>query len=242
MNKLVQNLKHLDKPLLIVSGLLILVGLAVQYAISLSEESMTIFYRQLTYAGIGSLLFLLFASYNYHKLAKQNRWLYLVLLVVLVYLLFFGRTIRGSAGWLDFGLFMFQPAELAKIVVGVGLARWLYLRRGQINNWTNYLMTFAYAAIPTGLILLEPDLGSALIVMAVWGGLMLISPVRKSIIALTLIVAVVFAGLSWQFVFKDYQKNRIMVFLNPNKDPRGSGYNVRQAIIAVGSGEFTGRG
>lgn len=242
MSRLTHQLKHLDKPLLIVSGLLILAGLAVQYAISLSEETMEIFYRQLAYAGIGSILFLVFASYNYHKLAKLNRWVYLALLGFLLYLLLFGNAIRGSARWIDLGFFLFQPAELAKIVVGVGLSRWLYLRRGQINHWKNYLLTFVYAAIPAGLILVEPDLGSAIIVMAVWGGLMLISPVKKLFIVLTLAVAVVFAGLGWQFVLKDYQKNRVMVFVDPNKDPRGQGYNVRQAMIAVGSGEFTGRG
>jgi rod shape determining protein RodA len=104
------------------------------------------------------------------------------------------------------------------------------------------VITFFYAALPAALIFWEPDLGSALIVMAVWFGIMLISPLRKTYIVVFLVVALAFAGLAWEFVFHDYQRQRVEVFLNPDKDPRGQGYNVRQAIIAVGSGEALGRG
>lgn len=236
------KLKHFDVPLLIVSGLLLLIGLAIQYAVSLSGGTMEIFYRQLVFSIGGIFMFLFFASYNYHQLSKINRYGYVVLILALIYLLIFGDPIRGSARWIELGFFRLQPAELAKIIVGIGLARWLYLKRGQINTWKNFGITFLYAAIPGVLILREPDLGSATIVMGIWFGIMLISPLRKSFIIAFLIGFIVFAGFAWQFVLEDYQHTRIEIFLDPDKDPKGKGYNVRQAIIAVGSGEVFGRG
>lgn len=236
------RIKYFDMPLLIVSGLLLLIGLAIQYAVSLSGGTLEIFYRQLIFSLAGIVLFLFFASYNYHRLAKINRIVYIVLILSLIYLLIFGDPIRGSARWIELGFFNLQPAELAKIIVGIGLARWLYLKRGQINSWKNFAITFLFAAIPATLIFLEPDFGSAAVVMAVWFGIMLISPLRKSYIVIFLMISLVFAGFAWQFVLRDYQHERIEVFLDPDKDPRGKGYNVRQAIIAVGSGEMFGRG
>lgn len=236
------KLKYFDVPLLIVSGLLLLIGLAIQYAVSLSGNTIGIFYRQLIFSSVGVVLFFLLASYNYHRLAKLNRIAYVALIVFLIYLIVLGDPIRGSARWIDLGFFQLQPAELAKIIVGLGLARWLYLKRGQINSWLNFLITFLYAAIPAVLIFLEPDLGSAAIVMAVWFGIMLISPLKKTYIIIFFIAALAFGGIAWKFILHDYQHQRVEVFLNPDKDPKGKGYNVRQAIIAVGSGEVFGRG
>ena len=236
------RLKNFDLPLLIVSGLLLLIGLAVQYAVSVSGDTLEIFYRQLVFSIAGVVLFILFASYNYHKLAKLNRIAYVVLILSLIFLLLFGTSIRGSARWIELGFFRLQPAELAKIIVGISISRWLYLNRGQINSVKNFLIVLAYAAIPAGLIFFEPDLGSASVVMAVWFGIMLISPLKKTYIVAFMIFMALFAGLGWEFVAQDYQKHRVEVFLNPDKDPKGKGYNVRQAIIAVGSGEVFGRG
>ncbi len=242
MPTIFNRLKYYDMPLLVVSGLLLLLGLAVQYAVSLSGDNIGIFYRQLIFSCAGVVLFLLFASYNYHRLAKINRIAYLVLILALIYLVLFGDPIRGSARWIDFGFFQLQPAELAKIIIGLGLSRWLYLKRGQINSWSSILITFLYAAVPAGLIFIEPDLGSAIVVMTVWFGIMLISPLRRYYIIIFLIVAVALGGVAWKFVLHDYQKQRVEVFLNPDKYAQKQGYNVRQAIIAVGSGEMLGRG
>jgi rod shape determining protein RodA len=242
MPTIFNRLKYFDMPLLIVSGLLLLIGLAVQYAVSLSGGTLGIFYRQLIFSVIGSGLFLLFASYNYHRLAKLNRIAYVFLILALIFLLIFGDPIRGSARWIDFGFFQLQPAELAKVIVGLGLARWLYINRGQINSWKNFIIMFLYAAIPAGLIFLEPDLGSSMIVMGVWFGIMLVSPLKKTYIAIFMVIMIILGGAAWQFAAHDYQKQRVEIFLNPDKDPKGKGYNVRQAIIAVGSGELFGRG
>ncbi len=131
---------------------------------------------------------------------------------------------------------------MAKLVVILGLSRWLYLKRGQINSWKNIILTFLYAFLPAALIVLEPDLGSAIIVVGIWLGILLVSPIKKRFVLSLAIGLVVLSGVGWQFVLKDYQKTRIEVFVNPSLDPHGRGYNVRQAIIAVGSGRLLGRG
>lgn len=237
-----RKLRYYDAPLLVASGLLLCIGLAIHYAISLSSGDLSQFWRQLVYSMGFLLVIFLVANYNYQILSKYNKLFYPILLLLLIYLILFGDPIRGSARWIDFGIFQLQPAELAKIVVGIGLSRWLYLNRGQINSLKNIFVTFVYAAIPAGLIFFEPDLGSSLIVMAIWFGLILLSPIKKIYLAGLVVVALMIAGLGWQFVLQDYQRERVAVFLNPDLDPQGKGYNVRQATIAVGSGQLFGRG
>lgn len=236
------KLRHFDLPLLIVSGLLLVVGLVVIYSTSVSGGTLDVFYRQLVFTAIAVAVFFAFSFYNYHNLAKQNRWVYVILVIALASLLFFGRSIRGSTRWFDLGFFNFQPAEFAKMVVILGLGRWLYLKRGQINSWKSIIITLVYVLIPVILIILEPDLGSSIIVMTIWLGMLLISSMSKKYLIAFMLLAIIVAGVGWQFFLHDYQKTRIEVFLNPNLDPRGEGYNVRQAIIAVGSGTITGRG
>jgi rod shape determining protein RodA len=242
MKPFFEKFKYFDIPLLIVSGLLMLVGLAIIYATSRSGDTLPIFYRQTAYVLIGVVMFAVFSWSDYHQLAKANRVVYGILLIFLLYLLIFGDPIRGSARWIDFGVFNLQPAEFAKIVIILGLARWLYLRRGQINSATNIALTFVYAAVPAGLIFAEPDLGSAAIIMAIWFGMLFISQIKKRYLVGVVLLACLLALISWKFVLRDYQKNRVEVFLNPSLDLRDSGYNVRQAVIAVGSGQLAGRG
>jgi rod shape determining protein RodA len=242
MKPFFEKFKYFDFPLLIVSGLLILVGLVIIYATSRSGGTMPIFYRQAAYVLVGAVMFVLFSWSDYHKLAKSNRIAYGILLLFLIYLIIFGDPIRGSARWVDFGVFNLQPAEFAKIVIILGLSRWLYLRRGQINSIANIALTFIYAAVPAGLIFLEPDLGSAAVIMAVWFGMLFISQIRKRYLVAVVLLACLLALVSWKFVLHDYQKNRVEVFLNPSLDLKDSGYNVKQAVIAVGSGQLAGRG
>lgn len=235
--------RSFDVPLQIVTGLLILAGLALLYSTSLGAEGGTsVFWRQVIFLIGGVVGYFFFSFFDYHTLSKTNRVIYIIMVLVLLYLLIFGTVIRGGRRWIDFGFFRFQPAEFAKMVVILGLARLLYLRRGQINSWKRIIWSFVYAVVPAGLILLEPDLGSALIIICIWAGILLISPIKKKYIITLLLIFVCFSGVSWKFFLKPFQKDRIMVFLNPSLDPRGRGYHVKQATIAVGSGQIFGSG
>jgi rod shape determining protein RodA len=242
MKNYLNSFKYFDIPLQITCGLLLLVGLVIIYGTSISGNSMEVFWRQVVYAIGGVVIYLFFAFYDYHRLAKFNRISYFVILALLIFVLVFAREIKGSTRWIDFGFFQLQPAEFAKIVVILGLSRWMYLKRGQINSWKNIIITAVYTLIPAILIMREPDLGSSVILIGVWAGLLLISPMSKKYIVTLVLMAVILSGIGWQFGLHDYQQRRIEVFLNPDLDPRGQGYNVRQAIIAVGSGQLFGRG
>lgn len=236
------RLRYFDLPLAVASGLLILIGLVVLYATSLSEGVLTLFYRQLAGVGLGVVLLFLFAFYNYHNLSKANRIAYIGLVVLLFGVLLFSREIRGSNRWIDLGFFQLQPSEFVKLSVVIGLSRWFYLHRGQINSWANIIITFVYALIPAVLVLLEPDLGSSSIVLGIWFGVLLMSPMRKRFLFSLIGIGLVSAFFAWHFVLGDFQKDRVLVFLNPNQEVRGKGYNVRQAMIAVGNGQLYGKG
>lgn len=233
--------KHFDIPLLVAGCLLSFLGLVLLYASSQGSD-LSLFYRQALFLGAGFACYIFFSWYDYHRLAKSNRLFYVVLVGLLVYVLFFTREIRGSSRWIELGFFNFQPAEFAKIVIIVGLSRWLYLRRGEINSWKNILLTAVFTGIPAALILFEPDLGSTIILVGIWAGTITVSWINKKYILGIFLIGLVLAGVTWQFFLEDFQRQRIQVFLDPGLDPKGRGYNVRQAIIAVGSGELFGRG
>lgn len=236
------RLKYFDVPLLTTTLLLAISGLAILYGTTLSESGATIFFRQLIFVSIGLGTFFFVSFFDYHSLTKLNRVVYIIFIFLLAYLLVFGYTVKGSSRWIDLGFFRFQPAEFVKIIIILGLARLLYITRGQINSWKIIIWSFLYAVIPAGLIVVEPDLGSAIIVMSLWLGAILLSPIKKKYLVILFILFIAFAGLGWKFFLKPFQRDRILVFLNPDLDPRGRGYNVRQATIAVGSGQLIGRG
>jgi len=242
MLNFLNRFKYFDIPLQVCAMLLAISGLALLYSTSLNSPGHLIFWRQLLFLAFGLIGFLFLSFFDYHTLTKANKIFYVLSLLVLLYLLFFGSLIRGGRRWLNFGFFYLQVAEFVKLVVILGLGRLLYLRRGQINSWTNLAWSFLYTAVPAVLIILEPDLGSALILFAVWGGILLISPIKKKFLIILLVIFLSFGGLTWKFLLKDFQKDRVRVFLNPRLDPRGRGYNVRQATIAVGSGQLFGQG
>ena len=242
MREFFKKFRLLDIPLVVAMLLLQALGLTVLYSTSLSNSSMSIFWRQLLFAGVGLGLFFVFAFYNYHNLSKANRIVYPLILLLLFYVLFFARDIRGSSRWIDFGFFQLQPAEFAKVALVIVLARWFGLKQALVNSWSHIGVTLVLAAVPFVLVLLEPDLGSSLVIASIWGGMILISPISKRLLLGLFVAFLVVAGLSWQFLLHDYQKNRVEVFLDPNLDPKGKGYNVRQATIAVGSGRLFGRG
>lgn len=242
MLNFLQKFKYLDLPLLTAVFLLSAIGLALLYSTSVSSDALSVFWRQVIFVSLGWVAFLFFSFFNYHTLAKGRRLLYVLSVLALVYILFFGPQIRGGRRWINLGFFNFQFAEFVKVVAILGLARILYLQRGQINSIKNIFKSLLYVLIPILLILFEPDFGSAAVIMALWLCMLLISPIKKKFIIALLAICFGLALTSWQFLLKDFQRDRVKVFLNPATDLRGQGYNVRQAMVAVGSGGFFGKG
>lgn len=162
--------------------------------------------------------------------------------VILVLVIALGKTAKGATSWFNLGGISFQPSDLVKIVLILILAKYLSRRHVEIANIKHLLITGVYFFIPFVLVFLEPDFGSAIIFGCIWFGMILVSGLSKKHLLVLTGTALIIGALLWGFVFKPYQKARIMNFLNPLADVRGSGYNAYQSMIAVGSGKVIGKG
>lgn len=176
------------------------------------------------------------------KKAQTLVWLFAFGVGLLLVIFILGHASHGAQSWLKFGGFSLQPADPMKLVLILVLSKYLSRRHIEIANSKHIFITMAYMFVPFVLVFLQPDFGSAIIIGAIWLGLMLVSGIsKKHLIGLLAIGTIAFAGL-WIGVFKPYQKARIMNFVNPLADVRGTGYNVFQSVIAVGSGQVMGKG
>lgn len=235
--------RRFDWVLLGATVLLVAIGLATLFSITLNVEQPRIekFYRQLVSCLVGLVALVAVAAVDFRILRSFAWVLYAVGLAMLIGLLVIGTTLRGTTGWFSFFGSTFQPVELVKIVLVVVLARFFIDRVDEQMSWPVIGWSALIAGLPAALVLLQPDFGSAAILVGLWLGLLLLNriPIRRLGILLLGIGVVV--GLSW-FGLRDYQRDRILTFINPDRDPLRSGYNVRQAIVAVGSGQLFGRG
>ncbi len=162
--------------------------------------------------------------------------------VVLILVIALGKTAKGATSWFELGGISFQPSDLVKIVLILVLAKYLSRRHVEIANIKHLLITGVYFFIPFVLVFLQPDFGSAIIFGCIWFGMILISGLSKKHLLILTGTALVIGALLWGFVFKPYQKARILTFINPLADIRGTGYNAYQSMIAVGSGQVIGKG
>lgn len=168
--------------------------------------------------------------------------LYGISFIFLAILLLFVHPILGARAWFSFGPISFQPADLAKLSLIALLAKYLSRRHVEIGDFRHILVSGAYSLTLALLILVEPDMGNAIIFGTLWFGMMLISGISKKHIAMLGVVAIAAASMLWFQGLKPYQRTRIISFVNPASDIRGAGYNAYQAKIAVGSGEVFGKG
>lgn len=202
------------------------------------------FQKQLISFGVAVLAFFLATQIDTDMLKRTNVLvtLFIIMSVLLLVLFGIGHTAKGAQSWFKIGLFAFQPADAMKLLLVLMLAKYFSRRHVEIANFRHILISGVYALIPFILVVLQPDFGSAMIIFLIWFGMILVSGVSKKHLALVFLVgAIVFGGL-WMEVFKPYQKARILTFIHPMSDIRGSGYNAYQSTIAVGSGQITGKG
>lgn len=160
----------------------------------------------------------------------------------LLLILFLLGTTRGIHGWLDLGALSIQPVEPVKLILILILAKYFSRRHIEIAHVKHILISGLYALILFSLVLLQPDFGGALVIASIWFGMVLLSGISKKHLLGVFLIGLLSGLFLWTYVFKDYQKQRLVTFLHPLTDIRGSGYNARQSMIAVGSGEILGRG
>jgi rod shape determining protein RodA len=232
--------QKLDWALIITMLFLSVTSLLILFSIS-SGSGADYFVRQGIYLGLGFGLFFFTARLDYRHIARYSTGIYFLTALVLLSVLFFGATVRGTAGWLSFGFFQLQPVELAKLSLIIFLASFIAQKKSELGEWTRIIASLVLSAVLIFLVLRQPDLGSSLVLMAIWGGMILASGIRLRQLFVLVLLGVLLSGASW-FFLGDYQKDRIHTFLHPEADPRGAGYNVLQSMVAVGSGGLTGKG
>ncbi len=185
------------------------------------------------------------ASLFEYRFLKQTRVvmvIYGVLLTILVLLFGLGHVAKGAESWFRIGGFAFQPSDLMKLGLIIVLAKYFSRRHIEIANIRHIIISGVYAFIPFVLVVLQPDLGSAMVLFAIWLGLVVVSGISIKHLIFVFTIGIVTFSLAWNFAFKPYQKARIINFVNPLADIRGSGYNAYQSVIAVGSGGLLGKG
>lgn len=161
---------------------------------------------------------------------------------LLVTLFVLGKVSHGAQSWFDFGSFSFQPSDFAKLALIIILAKYFSRRHIEIANVRHILISGMYALALFVLVLLHPDLGSAMIIFFIWLGMVMVSGISKKHLFAMLGLGLLVFGLLWGFGFKEYQKDRIRNFINPLADIHGAGYNAYQSTVAVGSGQIWGKG
>ncbi|MFO7717846.1 MAG: rod shape-determining protein RodA [Desulfohalobium sp.] len=198
------------------------------------------FTKQLIWGGIAFGCMVLLMSFDYRHMAILAWPLYWVTIALLLAVPFWGKTIYGAQRWISFGVFNLQPSEVAKVIVLLVGARMLSRVPGELG-WGGLVKVFLVGVVPAALIILQPDLGSGLNLLLLLGGMVLYKGLAPSV-AKTLFVALPLLLPCGWFFLHDYQKQRIISFLNPGNDPLGSGYHILQSQIAIGSGQFWGKG
>jgi rod shape determining protein RodA len=197
--------------------------------------------RQLAWVGVGGLALLVIASIDYRRLVRMAPLFYVLGLAGLVTVFVLGRTVSGARRWILLGPISVQPSELFKIAFVLMVAWWLSSRWAQSLGRVTVSLVLPIIAVPFVLIVKQPDLGTALLLFPVTVALLVGAGVRFRLLGALALAGLAALPLAW-FAMKDYQRERIMVYLDPFRDPLGSAYNVIQAKIAIGSGQLLGKG
>lgn len=220
---------------------LLVAGLITMYSFS---EGSVFFIKQIQWIVIAvSLFFLLvFIDLRFLRRTYVLVGIFVLMLLLLAILLITGQVFQGARSWFDLGIVSFQPSEIMKIVLILVLAKYFSRRHVEIANIKHIFISGIYALVPFLLIFFQPDFGTAVIIFLIWFGMVFASGISKKHLLIIFTLSVLSLGILWGFVFEDYQKNRVLSFLDPYADIQGAGYNAHQSKIAVGSGELFGKG
>lgn len=198
--------------------------------------------RQLIWIGVSLVALFLVLAVDYKFFVALSVYLYGLVVIMLAALLVFAKLIAGTKSWITLGLMQAQPSEIAKIAMILVFAKLFADYKSSYITTSTTLGALAVAGLPLLLIIAQPDLGTAMTFLAIIGGSFILAGLRKKAVILLVLAAVILGVGGWTVALKDYQKKRVTTLINPAGDPRGSGYQVIQSKIAIGSGGFTGKG
>ncbi len=237
-----QYLSGIDRPLFATVVALCLFSLIDLYGIGGTQNPY--FGKQVVFVILGVVLMAVCSFFNYRYLKNNSLAVFAlyIISVALVLTPFLFPSIRGVRSWIVIGGLTFEPAEFVKLALVVLMAKYFSQRHIHINDYRHIVVSGLYCMIPIGITLLQPDLGSAIIMFFIWIGMLVAVGLNRRQLFVLGVSLLIVAVAGWSFVLKPYQKVRVVSFLNPGSDPHGSGYNLIQSKIAIGAGHWVGSG
>lgn len=239
-----RELKNVEWSILIIAIILSIIGLVALFSATQSTEYDE-FYKQCIWLVVSLVIMVIFMIIDYELLVKISPFLYGIFIILLIAVLF-TSPINGATSWFDIGFFSFQPGEFAKVFVVLFLAYGIrkVQERGkqEINKPLKLLMVLAIVGLPILLIIKQPDYGTAAAFMVATVIMLFVSGIDKKYILTAIILVAVSIPIVYNFILPEHAKTRIDIFLNPESDPRGAGYNIIQSKLAIGAGGMTGMG
>lgn len=234
-----QRVLHIDSMLL--AGLLIISGIGLAILYSASGQDLLEVRKQLFRLLFAFALLLLVAQIPPRQLQRWSPWIYGAGILMLIAVMLLGDAGKGAQRWLDLRIIRFQPSEIMKLALPMMVA-WFLSRENLPPRWPQVLLVLLMVAVPTGLVAIQPDLGTSILVATAGLFVLYLAGLRWRVIIGTLIAIVPLTLLMWHFGMHDYQKQRVLIFLDPTRDPLGAGYHTIQSTIALGSGGLLGKG
>jgi rod shape determining protein RodA len=234
------NQQYIDWILYLTVIFAVVLGIVVIYSLAFLQGQKSLFWGQIIYASIGFAAMLAISFLDYRLLKNISIPLYAIGLILLILVLFFGKSTFGATRWIELRFFQLQPSEIMKFILIIFMAS--FLSQNDELRLKHFIYLFAELGIPIFLVILQPDVGTALVFIFI-ALMMLISHglKRNQIIGLLIFIGISIP-ITWKYILRGYQKARIFNFINPQNDPFHQGYNVLQSIIATGSGMMFGRG
>ncbi len=242
---MLRHFRKLDWILIASALLLTASGLISIYSSSLQREDFFNFEKQIVFLTAGMIL-MFFLSFFDWRIFQTNSYIilifYLFCILSLGGLFFFAPVIRGVIGWYKVGFLSLDPVDFTKFILIILLAKYFSMRHVEMYRLRHIFLSGFYVFLPSVLIFMQPNLGSALILIILWIGILSISGIKLQHFVVLLLCGILIFSLGWLFFLKDYQKARIISFLTPQGDPQGMNWSQTQAKISIGSGGFIGQG
>lgn len=239
-----RELKNIEWIIMVIAIILCLIGLIALFSAT-QEANHDEFNKQCIWLIISLVIVAIVTIIDYEFMAKASPFLYGGFIILLIAVLF-TKPVNGARSWFDIGFFSFQPGEFAKVFVILFLALAInnIQQRGknEINKLLKLLIVFVIVGVPILLIIKQPDYGTAAAFLVAIGLMLIAAGIDKKYIIITAILIVIMLPLIYKFILPQHAKQRIDIFLNPESDPRGAGYNIIQSKLAIGAGKLTGMG
>ena len=233
-----------DWAMIFIIALLLVIGVLNLYsAVHGSPQKEAMFYSQVQWIVICLFLMIPLILINYQFYESSAYWIFGITCFLLIVPFFFGYSAKGAHRWVSIAGIGFQPSELTKITLVMCLARYFVQKPSSEGyNLSQLSVPFLFVLAPFVLIIIEPDLGTAMLHMLVFGSICAFVGIKRRSVIFVSVVTVVLLPLTWLFILKDYQRERVLTLIDPNRDPLGAGYHIRQSLLAIGSGKIFGKG